>query len=47
MVEEADILARSHHQLTGVRYHHLVGSAYDAARLGTEFVEELSDARVV
>ena len=45
--EGSDIPTRSHHQFTGVPYHHLVGSAYDAARLGTEFVEELSDARVV
>jgi len=45
--EGADIPTRSHHQFTGVPYHHLVGSAYDAARLGTEFTEELSDARVV
>jgi isocitrate lyase len=45
--EEADIPTRSHHQFTGVPYHHLVGEAYDAARLGTGFVEELPDARVV
>lgn len=45
--EGADIPTRSHHQFSGVPYHHLVGSAYDAARLGTEFVEELPDARVV
>ena len=45
--EGADIPTRSHHQFTGVPYHHLVGKACDAARLGTEFTEELSDARVV
>jgi isocitrate lyase len=45
--EGADIPTRSHHQFSGVPCHHLVGSAHDAARLGTEFVEELPDARVV
>jgi isocitrate lyase len=38
---------RSHHFFSGVPYHHLVGKAYDAARLGHEFVEELSDEKVV
>jgi 2-methylisocitrate lyase-like PEP mutase family enzyme len=38
---------RSHHLFSGVPYHHLVGKAYDAARLGHEFVEELSDEKVV
>jgi isocitrate lyase len=43
----ADIPTRSHHQFSGVPYHHLVGKAYDAARLGSEFVEALSDDKVV
>jgi len=30
-----------------VPYHHLVGKAYDAARLGREFVEALPEDRVV
>ncbi|HKO33977.1 MAG TPA: isocitrate lyase/PEP mutase family protein [Candidatus Limnocylindria bacterium] len=43
----ADVPTRSHHQFSGVPYHHLVGRAYDAARLGTEFAEELPEDRVV
>jgi isocitrate lyase len=43
----ADIPTRSHHQFSGVPYHHLLGKAYDAARLGTEFVEALPDEKVV
>jgi isocitrate lyase len=43
----ADIPTRSHHQFSGVPYHHLVGTAYDAARLGTEFVEALPEEKVV
>lgn len=43
----ADVPTRSHHQFSGVPWHHLVGSAYDAARLGTGFVEDLPDDRVV
>jgi isocitrate lyase len=43
----ADIPTRSHHQFSGVPYHHLVGKAYDAARLGVEFVEHLPEAKVV
>jgi isocitrate lyase len=42
-----DFPTRSHHFFSGVPYHHLVGKAYDAARLGQEFVEELSDDKVV
>ena len=42
-----DFPTRSHHQFSGVPYHHLVGKAYDAARLGQEFVEELPEDRVV
>jgi isocitrate lyase len=43
----ADIPTRSHHFFSGVPYHHLIGKAYDAARLGHEFVEELPEDRVV
>jgi isocitrate lyase len=42
-----DIPTRSHHQFSGVPYHHLLGKAYDAARLGAEFVEDLPEAKVV
>lgn len=44
---DADVPTRSHHQFSGVPYHHLVGKAFDAARLGAEFVEELSAEKVV
>jgi isocitrate lyase len=44
---DADIPTRSHHQFSGVPYHHLVGTAYDAARLGTEFAEDLPTEKVV
>jgi isocitrate lyase len=43
----ADIPTRSHHEFSGVPYHHELGKAYDAARLGREFVEELSPEKVV
>jgi isocitrate lyase len=42
-----DVPTRSHHQFSGVPYHHLLGTAYDAARLGTQFVEALSEEKVV
>jgi isocitrate lyase len=42
-----DVPTKSHHFFSGVPYHHLVGKAYDAARLGQEFVEELPQDRVV
>jgi isocitrate lyase len=45
--EGADFPTRSHHFFSGVPYHHLVGKAYDAARLGREYVEELPEDRVV
>ncbi len=38
---------RSHHQFSGVPYHHLVGKMYDSARLGREFVEEMAADKVV
>jgi hypothetical protein len=46
-VEGEDFPTRSHHFFSGVPYHHLVGKAYDAARLGHEFVEDLPIEKVV
>jgi isocitrate lyase len=45
--EGTDFPTRSHHFFSGVPYHHLLGKAYDAARLGQEFVEHLPDDQVV
>jgi predicted transcriptional regulator len=45
--EGADYPTKSHHFFSGVPYHHVVGKAYDAARLGREFVEELPAEKVV
>jgi isocitrate lyase len=45
--ESVDVPTRSHHFFSGVPYHHLMGKAFDAARLGREFAEELPDDRVV
>ena len=42
-----DVPTQSHHRFSGVPYHHLMGKQLDAARLGTEFVEELDADRVV
>jgi len=42
-----DFPTKSHHFFSGVPYHHLIGQAYNAARLGAEFVEELPEAAVV
>ena len=42
-----DFPTRSHHFFSGVPYHHLMGKLYDAARLGTEFVEDLPADKVV
>lgn len=42
-----DFPSKSHHFLSGVPYHHVVGKAYDAARLGQEFVEKLEEGKVV
>jgi isocitrate lyase len=42
-----DFPTKSHHFFSGVPYHHLVGKAYDAARLGQEFVETFPEDRVV
>jgi isocitrate lyase len=44
---DADVPTRSHHQFSGVPYHHLVGEAYDAARLGGSFAEQLPEEKVV
>lgn len=44
---EVEVPTRSHHVFSGVPYHHLVGTEYDAARLGSRFVEELPDELVV
>src|SRR5437868_2602251 len=43
----ADFPTRSHHFLSGVPYLHVVGKAYDAARLGKEFCEALPEDKVV
>jgi hypothetical protein len=43
----ADIPTRSHHFFSGVPYHHLLGTKYDAARLGIQFVEDLPEEKVV
>jgi isocitrate lyase len=42
-----DFPTRSHHAFSGVPYHHEVGRLYDAARLGRQYVEDLSDEKVV
>jgi isocitrate lyase len=44
---DADVPTRSHHEFSGVPYHHLLGKAYDAQRMGTEFAESLPEDRVV
>ena len=45
--EGADLPTRSHHYFSGVPYHHLVGTMMGAARLGQQFVEHVSDEKVV
>jgi len=45
--ESEDWPTRSHHQFSGVPYHHLVGKMYDSARLGREYVEEMAADKVV
>ena len=42
-----DFPTRSHHEFSGVPYHHLVGEMYGSARLGRQFVEELPEDKVV
>jgi 2-methylisocitrate lyase-like PEP mutase family enzyme len=44
---DGDFPTRSHHFFSGVPYHHLMGKAYDAARLGSEFAEALPAEKVV
>jgi len=44
---EADFPTRSHHLFSGVPYHHYLGKAYDAPRMGSEFEEELPEKAVV
>jgi isocitrate lyase len=46
-VQGGDFPTKSHHFFSGVPYHHVVGKAYDAARLGQEYVEALPEDRVV
>ena len=45
--EAKDFPTRSHHEFSGVPYHHLIGEEYDSSRLGREFVEELPEDKVV
>jgi isocitrate lyase len=45
--EGTDFPTRSHHEFSGVPYHHLVGEMYGSARLGRQFVEELPEDKVV
>jgi isocitrate lyase len=45
--EGTDYPTKSHHEFSGVPYHHVVGQLYDSARLGREFVEELPEDKVV
>jgi len=42
-----DVPTASHHRFSGVPYHHLVGTDYDAARLGLDYVEDLPESKVV
>ena len=42
-----DIPTRSHHTFSGVAYHHQLGTQYEAARLGSAFLEELPEDKVV
>ncbi|MDQ3401380.1 MAG: isocitrate lyase/PEP mutase family protein [Chloroflexota bacterium] len=44
---DADVPTKSHHFFSGVPYHHVVGKAFDAPRLGSEFKEALSADKVV
>ena len=42
-----DVPTRSHHDFSGVAYHHLLGAEYSSARLGREFIEEFPEDKVV
>jgi len=44
---DTDFPTRSHHLFSGVPYHHHLGKAYDAPRLGSEFEEPLPEKAVV
>ena len=44
---DREVPTASHHRFSGVPYHHLVGQAYDGQRLGSAFVEELPEEKVV
>ena len=44
---DVEIPTRSHHEFSGVPYHHLLGEAYEASRLGQSFVEALPEGKVV
>ncbi|MDP8223692.1 MAG: isocitrate lyase/PEP mutase family protein [Candidatus Lernaella stagnicola] len=46
-VEGGDFPSKSHHFFSGVPMHHVVGDMFESARLGTQFVEELPDDKVV
>src|SRR5262249_30523748 len=41
---DLDLPSKSHHLFSGVPYHHLLGSAYGAARLGRDVAEDLREA---
>ena len=45
--EGEDFPSKSHHFLSGVPYHHVVGDMMGADRMGAEFVENLPDNKVV
>jgi isocitrate lyase len=42
-----DFPTRSHHEFSGVPYHHLVGEQYGSSRMGRQFVEDLPEDKVV
>ena len=46
-VEGGDYPTKSHHFFSGVPYHHAVGKLYDAARLGSEYLEDIPEGKVV
>jgi isocitrate lyase len=45
--EGGDYPTKSHHFFSGVPYHHAVGKLYDAARLGSEYLEDIPEGKVV
>lgn len=44
---ELDLPSRSHHLFSGVPYHHLLGNAFGAARLGRDVQEQFRDESAV